>query len=400
MQDFHWFLFALIAAALWRRWHAPPHDADDALPAPRWRTLAQAMAQRGDNLLLLRLLAASAVIYGHSYAVCGIPGAADHIARQGWGYGLYSGSIAVQVFFAVSGFLVTGAWLRRPDLGFFLRSRALRIVPAYLACLAISALVLGAFVTELPRAQYFADPQTWRYIWQNLTFSTEMVWQLPGVFSTNPYPNTVNGSLWTLVVEARVYVWLALCGLLGLLQRRERWFCAAALLIAAVCTGYPLPMMPIGDFLPLAGFFLAGSAFYRWREIVPFHGALIPALAALAVLAHGGDMFLPLYGLALCYAVLWFAYGPRRLLGFNRLGDYSYGVYLWGFPIQQLVAGSLDQPTPTRITVIALPCALAAGALSWHLLEKPLLRFKQPRRTAASGAPAQAGAAAAAPAAG
>ena len=64
------------------------------------------------------MIAAAAVIYGHSYAISGIPGAADHIARQGWGHGLYSGSIAVQVFFAISGFLVTGAWLRRPDAAY------------------------------------------------------------------------------------------------------------------------------------------------------------------------------------------------------------------------------------------------------------------------------------------
>lgn len=388
MEDFHWLFFALIAVAVWRHRYPPLADSVAAAPPPRWRTLAQAMAQPGDNLLLLRLLAAAAVIYGHSYAVSGIPGAADHIARRGWGYGLYSGSIAVQVFFTISGFLVTGAWLRRPDLGFFLRSRALRIVPAYLACLAISALLLGALKTDLPRGDYFADPQTWRYLWKNLTFSTEMVWQLPGVFASNPYPGTVNGSLWTLVVEVRVYIWLALCGLLGLLDRRDRFFYAAALLAAAAYAGFPLPMMPVAEFLTLAGFFLAGSAFYRWREVIPFHGALVPALFVPAVLAHGSDGFMPLYGLALCYAVFWFAYGPRGLVGFNRLGDYSYGVYLWGFPIQQIVAGALDRPTPTRITLIALPCALAAGIMSWHLLEKPLLRFKQRRRRAAAATPA------------
>lgn len=380
MEDFHWLLAALVVIACWRRWRLPsvaPVPADTPLPALPWRTLEQAMAASGDNLLLLRLLAASAVIYGHSYAICGIPGAQDHISRLG--YGLYSGSIAVQVFFAISGFLVTGAWLRRPDLAFFLRSRVLRIVPAYLACLAISALVLGTVLTELPRAQYLADPATWRYIWKNLAFSVEMVWTLPGVFVHNPLPNTVNGSLWTLVVEARVYVWLALFGLLGLLDRRERFFYAAALLAAALYAPFALPMMPMDEFLRLGGFFLAGSAFYRFRDVIPFHGAIAPLLIVATVLARGSDWFMPLYGLGLCYGVFWFAYGPRFLLGFNRLGDYSYGVYLWGFPIQQVVAMLLPVPTPTRITLIALPCAIVAGVLSWHLIEKPMLRFK--RRT-------------------
>lgn len=382
MEDFHWIFFALVVVAVLRRWRLPaaaPTPADTPVRPLPWRTLEQAMAAKGDNLLLLRLIAASAVIYGHSYAISGIPGAADHLTRQGWG--LYSGTIAVQIFFVVSGFLVTGAWLRRPDLAFFLQSRALRIVPAYLACLAISALLLGAMLTDLPLAQYYADPLTWRYIWKNLTFSPEMVWTLPGVFAGNPHPNTVNGSLWTLVVEVRVYVWLAIFGLLGLLDRRERFFHAALILACALYAPYALPMMPMDEFLRLGGFFLAGCAFYRWRDLIPFHGALFAALFVLAVLAHGGTWFLTLLGLALAYGVFWFAYGPRFLLGFNRLGDYSYGVYLWGFPIQQVVAQLLPVPTPTRITLIALPCAIAAGALSWHLLEKPLLRLRR-RHTA------------------
>lgn len=388
MQDFHWLLLGLAVIALWRHWRAPvvsPAAADVPFASLPWRTLEQAMAAKGDNLLLLRLLAASAVIYGHSYAICGIPGAQDHIARLGFGYGLYSGSIAVQVFFAVSGFLVTGAWLRRPDLGFFLSSRALRIVPAYLACLLVTTYVIGAAVTELPRAQYLAAPEAHQYLWKNLTFPIDMVWTLPGVFASHPLPNTVNGSLWTLVVEVRVYVWLALFGVLGLLDTRERFVYAAALLATAVYAPFPLPMMPMDEFLRLGGFFLAGSALYRFRDAVPFHGALVPLLCAAAALAHGGDWFMPLYGLALCYTVFWFAYGPRFLLGFNRFGDYSYGVYLWGFPIQQLVAKLLPTPTPTRITLVALPLALVAGALSWHCLEKPLLRFKRRPHASTAG---------------
>ncbi|TDR45834.1 peptidoglycan/LPS O-acetylase OafA/YrhL [Tahibacter aquaticus] len=388
MEDFHWILLALTLIAAARAWLGPPPVRIETAAAPvrRWRSLGQAMAAPGDNLLLLRLLAASAVIYGHSYALCGIPGAVDHIARHNWGYGLYSGSIAVQVFFVVSGFLVSGAWLRRPDLAFFLRSRVLRIVPAYLACLVISALVLGGLLTTLPRSDYFAHADTWRYIWKNLTFSTEMAWTLPGVFTGNPLPNTVNGSLWTLVVEVRVYLWLAIFGLLGLLDRRERLFYALAILAAYLYAPLTLPMMPMNEFLRLGGFFAAGCAFYRWRDDIPFHGGLVVVLAALAVIAHGSEWFMPLYGLALAYAVFWFAYGPRFLLFFNRLGDYSYGVYLWGFPLQQLVALWLPTPTPTRITLIALPLALIAGALSWHLLEQPMLRFK--RRRAAESFPA------------
>lgn len=378
MQDFHWLALALVLIAVLRRWLLPPSvDANVPAPAaPPWTTLAQAMARPGDNLLLMRLLAAAAVIYGHSYAICGIAGASDHIARQNWGYGLYSGSIAVQVFFLISGFLVTAAWLRRPDPSFFLASRVLRIVPAYLACLILSALVLGAALTTLPLGDYYASAETWRYIRRNLVLTTEMAWTLPGVFTTNPLANTINGSIWTLPVEARVYAWLAVFGLLGLLDRRERLLYAAAILAVALYARYPLPLMAMDEYLRLGGFFLAGSLFYRWRDLIPFHGALIPLLAALSVFAHGSDWFMPLYATGLAYTTFWFAYGPKFLLAFNRVGDYSYGVYLWGYPLQQLVAHWLPTPTPTRITLLALPLALAAGIASWHCLEQPVLRLK------------------------
>jgi len=384
MDDFRWTMLGLVALAALRAMRAggKPRPPGPAAPTrePRWATLATAMQRPGDNFLLIRLLAAAAVIYGHSYALCGIPGAADHIARLGLGHGLYSGSIAVDVFFVVSGFLVTGAWLRRPDLGFFLWSRALRILPAYLACLMLSAFLLGPCFTTLTTGEYLRHPETWRYVVVNLQLSTDLRWSLPGVFHTNPHPDTLNGSIWTLPVEARMYAWLALFGLLGLLERRERCLLALIALAAMAYAKNPLPMLPLDDFVRLAGFFALGSLAWQWRERIPFHGAIAPSLLLLSVVLRQHALFAPLFALALAYAVLWFAYVPKGLLGFNRLGDYSYGVYLWGFPLQQAVAQALPSPTPTLITLCSLPLALTLGVLSWHLLEHPLLRLKRPRR--------------------
>ena len=177
-----------------------------------------------------------------------------------------------------------------------------------------------------------------------------------------------------------MYAWLALFGLLGLLERRERCLLALIALAAMAYAKNPLPMLPLDDFVRLAGFFALGSLAWQWRERIPFHGAIAPSLLLLSVVLRQHALFAPLFALALAYAVLWFAYVPKGLLGFNRLGDYSYGVYLWGFPLQQAVAQALPSPTPTLITLCSLPLALTLGVLSWHLLEHPLLRLKRPRR--------------------
>lgn len=396
MEDFHWFALGLTSLAIVSSaWVGGDPLVARTVGALRSRlgrptSLATAMQRPGDNFLLIRLLAASAVIYGHSYAISGIPGAADHIARLGLGHGLYSGSIAVDVFFVVSGFLVTGAWLRRPQLGFFLRSRALRILPAYLACLVLSAFVLGPWFTTLPLDQYLRHPETRGYVLVNLQFATDMRWSLPGVFHANPYPDTLNGSIWTLVAECRMYAWLAVFGVLGLFERRGRCLLALTGLAGLALNGSPLPMLPLDDFVRLAGFFTLGSFAWQWRDGIPFHGAIAAALLVVSWLARSHALFPQVFALTLSYSVLWFAYGPKRLLGFNRLGDYSYGVYLWGFPVQQTVAHLLPTPTPTRITLCSLPIALALGVASWHFLEKPLLRFKQSRRTDATTSTGQA----------
>lgn len=354
--------------------------------SPAYRTLDAAMHDtRGDNLLLLRLLAASLVIYAHSYAINGTPGATDIVTRSG--IGIYAGSIAVYLFFVVSGFLVTGSWLRRQALGAFLASRALRIVPAYAACLAGSALVLGPLVTSLPRGDYFAHEETWRYVWHNLTFPLDMQWTLPGVFADHPRP-AVNGSLWTLPAEVRVYLWLAVFGVLGLLLRPSRALLALVLLVALAQATGSLPLLLVKDFLPMAACFALGGLAWLLRRMLPLNPWWLLGLLAMAFALHGTEHYLPAFLLALAYGALWFAYVPKGFLWFNRVGDYSYGLYLWGFPMQQLAVHLFDRPTPTQISLFAWPTALLLAVVSWHLLEKPLLSLRRRRPGADPAAPA------------
>lgn len=363
-------------------------------PAPgRYRSLADAMAGPGDNLLLLRMLAASLVLYAHSHAISGMPGAVDLITRSG--VGIYAGSIAVYVFFVISGFLVTGSWLRRRELGAFLAARALRIVPGYAACLVLSALVLGAAVTSLDHGAYFSHAETWRYITHNLRFPIDMQWTLPGVFETHPR-RSVNGSLWTLPAEVRVYAWLAVVGALGILAR-ARVALPVLLLLGLVAQLWPgsLPLLRLEPFLPMAAAFALGAVAWLLRRSLPLNAWILAVLVGIAWLLHGTDWYLHAFLAALAYGALWFGYVPRHLLWFNRAGDYSYGLYLWAFPMQQLAVHLLGAPTPTQITLFAFPAALLLAIASWHLVERPMLRLR--RRPASARLVAEAGPPTAAP---
>ena len=151
------------------------------------RTIADAYDKGPDNFLLLRFIAAAMVLLGHSYAISGMPGKGDFIARANWGDGIYTGSIAVDMFFAISGFLVTASFVNRSNLEQFLKSRALRILPAYYACLVLSALVLGCMFTDMSLGSYLTSTDMRDYLIINPQFGADLRWELPGCLHTIPW---------------------------------------------------------------------------------------------------------------------------------------------------------------------------------------------------------------------
>jgi peptidoglycan/LPS O-acetylase OafA/YrhL len=338
------------------------------------------MEQPADNFLLLRFLAALIVVFCHAYDTVGLS-EADPIARLHLGAGaappITGGSIAVDMFFAISGFMIAGSWLRRRALFDFLLARVLRIVPAYAACVVLCAFALGAVVTTLPLRDYLLDPATRGYVFGNLDF-THLAWRLPGVFDDNPHPRGVNDSLWSLPGEVRMYAYVAVFGAIGVLSRRRVANLALLGLFVLGCF-VPARIPLIYDpalYLRVAAMFALGVAFCVNRASIPVSGWIVLALAAASALAHGTPAFAPIFGLATGYFCLWFAYGTRWF-GFNRCGDYSYGMYLWNWPLQQLIAHYVAVERPLLMFAASFPAILLVAILSWHWLEKPALALKR-----------------------
>ncbi len=339
------------------------------------KTLASGLESRGDNFLLLRFLAASLVIYGHGGAVTAGLGMHDVFLTLGWG--IYSGKIAVYIFFAVSGFMITGSFLRRQHLANFLWARVLRIFPAYLFCLVLSAYLLGAFYTTYPPSSYLTDRGLPHYIFQNLRLHSPMVWNLPGVFTGNPKTATVNGAIWTLPAEFRMYLWIGLVGVLGILSRR--WLFSLLLgAVAGLTIVYPhrdILLIP-ASYFGLAGMFGLGAVCYVHRQHIPVGWAYAAAAALLAYLLRDTPLYAFTFGLALVEFSMAFAY-CTPWYGFNRFGDYSYGIYLWGYPMQQVVAHHFPGLSPNLNAACAFPLAVAMGIVSWTVVEKPALALKK-----------------------
>lgn len=342
-------------------------------------SLADLAVGRANNFNLLRLFAAALVIFSHCWAISWAT--TPEFVNSHFGGLETGGSIGVLIFFAISGFLVTQSLVVRGKLKYFFAARALRIYPGLVAAVVYS-IVLAAFATDWPLRDFLRDHQTRRFLIHN-SMAYPIDFFLPGAFEHIPHPRGVNGSLWTLPLEIQMYLVVAAFGLLGIFKGREIYNALFAGIVILMATVKPedLPLIAQHPEAPrLALAFLCGAFFYmnrdRMRMSIPWAALLI----ALIVWGHTRipiSMMRMVYIPAIAYIVLLLGYHPKLYFApYNRLGDYSYGLYIYAFPTQQLIAYYHHGIHQYQLFALAFPCILAVAVLSWHFIEKPALRRK------------------------
>jgi peptidoglycan/LPS O-acetylase OafA/YrhL len=328
----------------------------------------------------LRLLAASAVLFSHSYALVRTDQTEPLVELTGGRLGL--GGIAVLTFFAMSGYLVTQSWVSDPSPIRFMTRRALRIVPALALVIVVSFGLIGPLTTELLLREYFSNWQAWTYLGKILIYPTQ--YGLPGVFDHNPDPVVVNGSLWTLRVEFGLYVGVAVLGYFALMRRWISvalaalfWIVSALLLQTSFLSGIPFRHQAMFLFLNAVPFF-AGAALAQSKLDPRIFLGITAALVVTTALAVHTSYLAILLVASLPFAVILIArYGRCDLRWF---GDYSYGIYLFAFPAQQTVVHFLPDIQPIKLALYAGIVTFACAFLSWHLVEKHALALKPRRR--------------------
>jgi peptidoglycan/LPS O-acetylase OafA/YrhL len=352
-------------------------------------TVAEAIKRPYDNFTLLRLALALAVVVSHAASV-GTGRHVDEPLHALTGYTL--GEHGVNGFFAVSGFLVAMSWDRRGGVLPFAAARLLRVFPGLIVAVLVTALVIGGAMTTLAKDAYLTDPATWKMIAQTLT-TFKSATTLPGVFEANPLRWPIS-TVWTLRYELLCYAGLLAYGALGGFRRPWMALAGAALAASALVILGALGPIAKGQetALRLPLIFACGSLGWLYRDRIRLSLGLLAA--SLAFLPLAALAFPPAYAPALfiasAYAFLFAAMAPG--LSHPRLeppGDISYGVYLYGWPVQQ----TLQALYPTQSGWSMLPAAIAAtcalAVLSWVLVEKPALLLKgrlMAARTARAGA--------------
>ena len=336
--------------------------------------LGETSSGRDNNLNLIRAVAATAVLVSHAYP---LTMGADEIEPLEILTGHSLGTLAVYVFFAISGFLISMSFERTSSWLSFLTARFLRLLPGLVVSLAFVAFVLGPLVTSLAPAAYFAQAETWTFVPRNtLLFPLQLT--LPGVFETNPM-EAVEGSIWTLFYEVVCYMGVFAVGLVGILRRPALMAIGIAGYVVAwiLIEIYGAPAPRIGRLQELSLPFVIGMAFYIWRDRLPLSLIGVAALGLLAIALRDQPVYDLALGLFLAYATFWVGYVPGGVIRkFNALGDYSYGIYIYAFPLQGLAVWLMPGQSPLMNMVVALPLTLILSIASWHLVEGPAMQSK------------------------
>jgi peptidoglycan/LPS O-acetylase OafA/YrhL len=366
----------------------------------RYVAWADLSLNRDNNFDFLRFALAVLVIFSHSFPLLGLE-TAEPLVRASRGQ-LSLGSFAVNGFFVISGFLITMSLARSTGLRDFFRRRALRIYPGFIVAMLFTAFVVAPLGSD-GTAPLFSGAQMRHLLFQTLTLGE---YRCPGVFTpeqvyyTHGPVGILNGSLWTIRYEFLCYVIVAGLATAGLVKR-PKWVLAAfaaclvwALVLAAFKDSLAqLPwlvrkLIQRGAWPRFLAYYLAGVVFYVWRERLPYsHWLALFCAAAVVVglrLPHGAHWSLPVFGSYLLFYLAYSRWLPVQ--HFARPGDFSYGIYLYAFAVQQLIVLWLDERwglTPMKLFAIATAGTLVLAVLSWHGVEKHFLRMKQRKKTEA-----------------
>lgn len=338
------------------------------------------MANReNNNFDFFRLIAAVSILYGHAFVL--YDGSKD---PSFFGYDSIS-NIALSVFFVISGYLITSSYINRGVVSMFLLRRFLRIIPGISVVLLISAFILGPVLTKLSLYEYFGDRDVYRYLLGVFIFPLK--YSLPGVIHDNPYPNVINGSLWSLKVEVLCYLMIAVVGKLGLLEKRfvlcSTILCFLVYVFLDTSSGVHITpvLFKYGNFIFAFRWiltFLIGSVIYLWDYKIDIKSRTFVLLIILDLVSWYFIPFGKYFHIIISsYIIIYMCVHTYRCSRVIRGLDMSYGVYIYAFPIQQIYMHYIGSKYGfISFVLLSILASFICGYFSWKFVEKPFMSFK------------------------
>ncbi len=325
--------------------------------------------KRSNNLHFIRFIAAIGVVLSHAFAL-GEGTEINEWAAVITDNSFTMGGISVTVFFLFAGYLIAKSTERVKKGVPYFKQRLIRILPP-LIFVTLCVMILGVFFTSLSAAEYFASGNTYKYLLNGVFV---LVHELPGVFSQNVYNATVNGALWTLPVEMLCYVACFIVYKITLFNKKRFGILLPIALLGFIGAWFAGEMFfaPLSAMVRPCAMFLLGMAFWVYRDNIVLDGKI--ALIALAGLIL--SIVFKVSNIGLCvffpYIVFYLSFCKKQCNDFlGNLGCYAYGIYLWGFPIQQAVVQLFGgQMNPYLNFAISAPISILLGILTYFVAEE------------------------------
>ncbi|MBH3433673.1 MULTISPECIES: acyltransferase [Pseudomonas] len=331
---------------------------------------SERLTEKENNFLLIRLFASLLVVAGHSLGLS-YQGTQENLASITF-LGIRPHSLGVLIFFCISGFLITSSILKKRNLKEYLTARSLRILPGLSVCVLLTVVLFGILISDAGFIDYITHKETISYIASNISL-TSAKFSLPFV-DLGKYG--INGSLWTIPIEARLYIYIAIFYTTGLLGSRPVIAITATATLTALYFD-KLPLIPYSkDNVHLVCCFFIGSLMYIFRENIYICKYILFTITAISIAIAIQTGFMLAIFFTIAYACLLFAYSEKIILP-SFVQDYSYGVYLYSFPIQQLTIHYFPNIPAIYLAAISIPVSIAVGAASWFAIEKPFLSLKR-----------------------
>jgi len=334
-------------------------------------SLGALLSSDQNSFNVVRLVAALSVLISHS---CQLLAGVSAEPLSWTSYTL--SQQAVNVFFILSGMLLSQSIALNPNWTRFLAARALRILPGLFVCGIVVGWIVGPLATSMSLSEFLTDAHTIFYPILSVIFFDKA--ELHDVFLRSTQPGVVNAPLWTIKYELLAYIAFSILMVAGMLRSRAVVLagCVAfAMLLTVSEAFYPLPA---SSFLRFGFCFGLGVAAYHYRSALPLHAAYVAVLLALALITNGT------FG-APVLSILFFGYLALyagsvvvpRLTGFCHRIDLSYGIYLYAWPLQQLIIEWFGGTIPVwQHIALSILATIPLAFFSWFAVEKPSLGLK------------------------
>lgn len=341
------------------------------------KTIDLAYNPLDNSIGFMRFVFASIVVIQHAFALNNITDPLTEIGFTNFG------QIGVNGFFILSGYLITSSWINSKSFVGFTWRRVLRIFPAFWACLVITAFIIAPILAVIINQSFdwFFLKQQLLYIFKN----SLLIINQPDIASLlqNHPQQSLNGSFWTLSWEFGFYIFLSIAGIIGLLTKRKEIlivvFCIYVLSYwASDCKCVIFFKYYTSERVAILPFmFGLGMLGYLFKNRLPNNKVLFILCILGWILDVKYNDVMPLYPFFFLYIILWLMVNlPIR--SFEKNGDYSYGIYIYHFPLIQitLLLFSFNINPWLLSLIVIIPTGIMAY-LSWHFIEKPALSLKR-----------------------